>query len=371
VVHVSRPPRVTAAGRRGLVAAAVACGSGGLLEQAGVPGAHLFAGLVVGITLALALPPRVRVPPRAYTMAQALLGGAIGSLAQSGFTGSGSVVLLLPLVTGATVVLSLAAGELLARRASVGRPTALLGMVAGGSAAVVAAADETGADARVVAVLQYLRVGLVAATAPVVAYVIVGAHARQHGLLAPSLKDFAIGIAILACVALAGPWLGRCARMPTAALTGPLVLGVGLGWSGAFHDAPVHPTVTAVALAVIGLEIGLRFNRSTLRSLGRMAPAAGGLTAGVMLACALLGELLSLLTGIAPVDGYLMTTPGGINAVLGAAASMNGINVALVAAAQILRLLVMILFVPALVRRLTRAPRATVHVPEGRQGVVP
>ena len=81
-----------------------------------------------------------------------------------------------------------------------------------------------------------------------------------------------------------------------------------------------------------------------------------------MLACALLGETLSVVAGISPVDGYLMTTPGGINAVLGAAASMNGINVALVAAAQILRLLVMILFVPALVRRLTRRQPATAWV---------
>jgi membrane AbrB-like protein len=336
---------------------AAACGCGELLRLAGVPGPHLLAGLVVGITLALglAIPPQVRVSPGLYTMAQALVGGAIGSLAQSGFTGSGSVVVVLPLVTAATVVLSLVAGELLARRVAVGRPTALLGMVAGGSAAVVAAADETGADARVVAVLQYLRVGLVAATAPLVAYLMLGTDTHRHALRPPSVKDSVIGIAILACIATAGPWLARRARMPTAALTGPLILGVALGWLGAFRDAPIPATVTAAALAVIGLEIGLRFNRPTLRSLGRMAPTAGALTTGVMLACALLGEMLSLTTGISPVDGYLMTTPGGINAVLGAAASMNGVNVALVATAQILRLLVMILFVPALVRRLTRS----------------
>ena len=207
-MNVAPPTRVSAARRRGLVAAAVACGFGELLRQAGVPGAPLFAGLIVGMALALAVPPEVRVPRRVYTMAQALLGGAIGSLAQSGFTGSGLLLLLLPLVTAATVVLSLAAGELLAGRARVGRATALLGMVAGGSAAVVAAADETGADARVVAVLQYLRVALVAATAPLVAYLMLGAHVHHHALRTPSVKDFMIGIAIVACVALAGPWLG-------------------------------------------------------------------------------------------------------------------------------------------------------------------
>jgi membrane AbrB-like protein len=311
------------------------------------------------MALALAVPPEVRVPPRLYTISQAVLGGAIGSLAQLGFTGSGSAVLLLPFVIASTVVLSLAAGELLARRGQVGRTTAMLGMVAGGSAAVVAAADETGADARVVAVLQYLRVALVAATAPVVAYVMLGGHASHHVLRPPSLKDSVIGMLILGGVALAGSSLGRRVRMPTAALAGPMVLGVGLGWAGAFRDAPVPPIFTAAALAVIGLEIGLRFTRSTVRSLGRMAPAAGGLTAAVMVVCALLGETLSLLTGISPVDGYLMTTPGGINAVLGVAASMNDDNLALVAVAQILRLLVMILFVPALVCRLTRVREAT------------
>jgi membrane AbrB-like protein len=182
-----------------------------------------------------------------------------------------------------------------------------------------------------------------------------GAHVRHHALHPQSLKDSAVGLGIVACVAVAGPWLGRRVHLPTAALAGPMVLGVGLGWAGAFHDAPVPPTVPAVTLAVIGLAIGLRFDRSTVRSLGRMVPVAGGLSIALMLACALLGEILSLLTGISPVDGYLMTTPGGINAVLGAAVSMSGINVALVALAQVLRLLTMILFVPALVRRLTRA----------------
>jgi uncharacterized protein len=354
-VNVSRLTGIGAAGGRGVAAVAVAWAAGQLLGLAGVPGSHLLVGLLAGIALALAVRTEVRVPPRLYTVAQALLGGAIGSLAHSGLTGSGSVLVLLPLVTAATVVLSLAAGELLAGRAPVGRATALLGMVAGGSAAVVAAADETGADARVVAVLQYLRVALVAATAPLIAFLMLGARVSHHAARPPSLKDSVVGIAIVACVAVAGAWLGRRARMPTAVLAGPMVLGVGLGWAGAFHDAPVPPAVTAVTLTVIGLAIGLRFEGSTLRSLSRMVPMAGGLTVGLMLACALLGEVLSLLTGISPVDGYLMTTPGGITAVLGAAVSMSGINVTLVAAAQILRLLTMILFVPALVRRLTRA----------------
>jgi uncharacterized membrane protein AbrB (regulator of aidB expression) len=54
------------------------------------------------------------------------------------------------------------------------------------------------------------------------------------------------------------------------------------------------------------------------------------------------------------VEGYLMTTPGGINAVLGTAAGLPQVDVTLVTVAQMLRLLAAVLVVPALVRRLHR-----------------
>ncbi|GAA4521056.1 hypothetical protein GCM10023191_098870 [Actinoallomurus oryzae] len=62
-------------------------------------------------------------------------------------------------------VVSLAAAALLAGVARLDRPTALLGMIAGGSAAAVACAEGMRADARLVAIMQYLRVALIAATA--------------------------------------------------------------------------------------------------------------------------------------------------------------------------------------------------------------
>jgi membrane AbrB-like protein len=157
---------------------------------------------------------------------------------------------------------------------------------------------------------------------------------------------------MLVVVGLAGWWLGTRVHLPAPALAGPLLLGAGLGLVGVLPDAPVPPVVTAGALAVIGLEIGLRFDRAAVRDLRRLLPTVSALTAGLMVGCAGLGALLSLLTGVPALDAYLMTTPGGINAVLAAAVSLKGVNLALVTIAQILRLLAMVIIAPRLIRRI-------------------
>lgn len=54
----------------------------------------------------------------------------------------------------------------MARTGRIDRASATLGMVAGGSAAVISTAQDHNADSRTVAFLQCLRVALVAATAP-------------------------------------------------------------------------------------------------------------------------------------------------------------------------------------------------------------
>jgi uncharacterized protein len=200
-----------------------------------------------------------------------------------------------------------------------------------------------------------VRVALVALTIPLVA-AILQAHGHRHAAAdVPSAGDDAGSVAILLAVALAGLWLGGRVHLPAPALAGPLLLGTALGWSGMLPDAPVPRVVAAVALAIIGLEIGLRFDRAAVRALRRMAGAVSALTFAMMAACAALAVLLSLLAGVPAVDAYLMTTPGGINAALAAAVSLKGVDLALVTLAQTLRLLAMVIVAPRLIRRMARA----------------
>ena len=72
--------------------------------------------------------------------------------------------------------------------------------------------------------------------------------------------------------------------------------------------------------------------------------------------------LLDLTTSVTLLDAYLATTPGGLFAVL-AVAFGAGANTTFILAVQGLRLLVMVMLAPFVVRRLTARPSA--HVAAG------
>jgi membrane AbrB-like protein len=104
---------------------------------------------------------------------------------------------------------------------------------------------------------------------------------------------------------------------------------------------------------LIGLEIGLRFDRATIRRVAGLLPPVAGLVIAAVLLCFGLGAALSAATGTSLLDGYLATTPGGLYAVLPVAVG-SGANTTFVLAVQLLRLMVMLGAAPLLVRRLGR-----------------
>ena len=152
-----------------------------------------------------------------------------------------------------------------------------------------------------------------------------------------------------------GVRLGRLCRLPAAALLGPLAVTMALAVLGTDVDVTSAPLVvaTALAYAVIGWQAGTRFTPESVRTVARSLPVAGALILAVIALCAGLGLLLSRLTGVSAMDGYLATTPGGIYAVLAAAVSSGG-DVTFVSAVQILRVVVMLAVTPYLARWLGR-----------------
>ena len=336
---------------------------GQALGLVGLPAPLLFAGMLVGLALALARGVEVRLPGGLYVLSQGVIGASIGTLGKANINVPGSVMVAAPLAVLATMILSLVAGRLLARHRLLGLETGMLGMVAGGSTAVVAAADETGADARVVAVSQYLRVAFVALTAPLVALWLAGGNG-PHTVAGPPVEQLSeqvlSGVSVVA-VALAGIWAGRRVRLPAAPLAGPLVLGIVLALAGIVPEAPPPAWLPQLALGLVGAEIGLRFEPPLLRALRSVVPPVVGLTVVLSLGCAAVGIALSHFAGVPPLDAYLMTTPGGINAVVATATSLKGVDVGLVTLAQVLRLLAMVLVVPALIRVLSRRQGAVVQ----------
>jgi uncharacterized protein len=262
------------------------------------------------------------------------------------------------LVSAGTLAITIVAGILLARLAPVDRATASLGMVAGGASGIVAMADDLGADDRIVAFMQYLRLAVVVLVTPL----IVGAAFTGHsgGGAVPGAEhllgkggDWALTVGVAAAGALAG----RLLRLPAAAFLGPTLIAAVLTLSGAIPDLTVPPLLREASFAVIGLYIGLRFERETLRTVRKLIVPTLVSIAALVAGCFVLAWLLELTADVPLLDAYLATTPGGLYAVLPLAFGSQA-DAGFVLAVQGLRVLVMVLAAPAVVRLLLRSERA-------------
>jgi membrane AbrB-like protein len=122
---------------------------------------------------------------------------------------------------------------------------------------------------------------------------------------------------------------------------------------------PAPGLVQTIAFGVIGLYVGLRFDRQQVKLAARMAPAILGMIGFLMVSCAVLAIGMAAWTGRPYFDCYLATTPGGLAAVL-AVAVQSGSDAAFVSAIQVLRLFAALLVAPVLGRLLswTRVDRA-------------
>ena len=119
---------------------------------------------------------RIAVPARAMTAAQAVVGVAMGALIDlETLRAVAANWLPVLLVTVGTLALSLAAGQALRLQPGISPVTGAFAMIAGGASGIIVMARELGADERMVAVLQYLRVLLIVVLMPVVATTLYGA----------------------------------------------------------------------------------------------------------------------------------------------------------------------------------------------------
>src|SRR5215208_6973205 len=213
------------AARRLCLAAATAA-VGWALGAAGLPSSYLFGALLVGIAAALLAPDGLAIPQPAFTGALAVAGVVLGTLLDSSSLDAiADGWLPLALVTAATLAISLAAGAALARATSLDLPTAALGMVAGGAAGIVGISGELGADDRLVAFMQYLRVLVIVLLTPVLA-AIAFPGATEHATAAaePALGDAHGWLLTLGATA-AGVALARATRFPGGSLLMPLAVG--------------------------------------------------------------------------------------------------------------------------------------------------
>ena len=327
----------------------------------GLPSPALFAGMLAGIAVALLWPGRDSEPARpglprmVLRVSEGLVGVVLGTYVElSTLEEIGGHLLAIVLVTLATLGLSVACGLALARLTELDRATAAFGTIAGGASGIIVMARELGADQRLVAVLQYLRVLVVVMLTPVVAATAFGGGGAGGTGGIGAAGGGLPGVAFAAVCVGTGLLLARRVPLPAPTLLLPLLVAAVLTVTGAPGVAGVPVALQELAFAVIGIEVGLRFTPASLRSAGRILLPALGLIAALLAGSFALALVLAPLAGVSTLSAYLATTPGGLYAVLAVAVG-SGADTTFVLAVQVLRLLVMLLAAPALARRLTPA----------------
>lgn len=350
--------RLDLTARWGLLTVLVVAGTiGG--EAIGIPSAAMISGLLVGLAYALRSPVRLTIDTRVNAGAQMVTGAVIGSYLSAGtLAGLGGAWLPVVAITICTLVVTFAAGLLLARISNLGPATAAFGMIAGGAAGIVSIASDLGADDRMVAVMQYVRVVIILAVTPVLATSLFTHHTTSAAVAGVSAHhvSFPAGAMYVLCAGPAGLLLARRVGIVSPNFFGPMILGAVLTLAGVAFAGQMPNLLPWIAYGLIGGRVGLEFTPESIRRARAAMPAILGVIALMLVVCAGLGLIMAPLAGVSPLDGYLATTPGVLQVVMATAVGLKA-NTTFVLSVQVVRLLMMLSGAPLVARRLIPMPQ--------------
>jgi uncharacterized protein len=316
-----------------------------------IPAALLLGPILAGIALTSG-GGQVDVPNRPFVIAQGLIGVMVARMLPLSI--SGAIARQWPVfLAGAlsVIVASAALGLLLSRMKVLPGSTALWGLSPGGAATMVVMAEAHGADARLVAFMQYLRVVIVVALASVVARLSGLDVGHAHAVAAPVPWFPPIHwIALIETLVLAvvGAALGTLSRVQAGALLLPLFAAIALTQLG-WVTIELPRWLLTFCYALLGWRIGLRFTLPLLIHAVRLFPRVLVCTLALVGFCAGLGVLLVVFLGVEPLTAYLATSPGGFDSVA-VIASSSKVDAGFVMAMQMSRFLAVLLLGPVMAR---------------------
>jgi membrane AbrB-like protein len=235
------------------------------------------------------------------------------------------------------------ASFLLVRTAKLDSATAFLSSVPGGVAEMCMLGERYGASQTTIAVSQLLRIVLLVSVLPsLLLFNGVAVVSQEVGL---SAEQWATLMILFLCSGIATLMLSRMGML-NAWLLMPISMGMlacSLGW----HSALAPGFVTAIAQILIGVQLGSTFHRQAILSLRHCLPAIFMNILLIASACALIGVVVALATGISIPNLILATSPGGITEMSLTAKSL-GLDVPMVVGFHIVRVFVFLLITPYL-----------------------
>jgi membrane AbrB-like protein len=239
-------------------------------------------------------------------------------------------------------------GWLLAKLRILPGTTAIWGSMPGGASAMVIMSEAYGADMRLVAFMQYLRIVCVAVAATAISSIWV--DVPTHSLAAtdwfPPVRwlPFAETLLLIAASIL----ISRRVKIPAGVILLPMIGGIVLQTTGILR-IELPPWLMAAGFAVLGWSIGVRFSREIIAHALRALPQVFGAIIALIAVCFGFALILADIADVDLLTAYLATSPGGVDSVAIIALSSD-VDVAFVMAMQMARLLVLLLAGPLLAR---------------------
>lgn len=329
---------------------AIASGVGFALNFLGVPVAWLLGPLLVGIIYTCIQDSPKPLPSNFTKVGKAI----IGVYSAARFSPDTLVlaktyawpVMLCISTTGA---LSMLNAFLLCQLAGVNRITSLLGSIPGSASSIAAMSEEFGADPMTVTLLQYIRMITVVLLIPTtVTLMFPHSSISQIATLAPTAVNtpqvpIFVNLFVLAGCCSLGILVGQWLKLPTSGFLGSFLLGLLLFFSFP-HWFFVPHWLWVVALILIGLSIGWKFDWQAVRKLWKAVLLEIILVILLMLSCLAIGYQFHLVTHIDTVTAILGFTPGGIEAMIATANQLEG-DTGMVLAIQLTRQMLILLVI--------------------------
>ena len=340
-----------------LLLAALSAALAAVLHLAHIPAAFFLGPMAAGVIVG-ANGGTVRVPQLPYTAAQAIMGLFLASAITPGILRSFAQDWPVFLAAVFSILAAASAlGWTMARTGAMPASTSIWGCWPGGATAMIIMAGECGADARLVAFMQYFRVACVAGLASIVAAFVTGQGGAVHPQASwfPPLHYQAFAATLLIAAACAA--LGSALRVPSGRFLLTLAIGAILNVSGAVEFELPRWLLTGT-FALVGWSVGLHFTPEILAAALRAFPKVLLSVALLIAFSAGVGFLLTQTLGIDALTAYLATSPGGMDSVAIIAASSR-VDVPFVITLQMVRFLTIVVLGPPIARFLARhaAPR--------------
>jgi membrane AbrB-like protein len=259
---------------------------GAALGLAGLPAGWL-SGAIVGVSVAALAGRPVTIPTPVGRVIYILLGISLGSSVTPA-TLATMVTWPLSMVALALAMVAVTGSVMAYLKYVHGWPTldALFAAAPGALAQAMALAQDTGANVRAIAVVQTVRLFVLAVALPLAfaAFGVAGLP-PPRGTGGPIAQQ-AIELAVLIAASAGAGWLAYRFRMPGGLIVGAMAAsGVlhGSGWVHAFLPVPV----AICSFVVMGAMIGTRLGGADIRQLARLGLVGiGALLVGTAVGCA-------------------------------------------------------------------------------------